>query len=75
MVQAREGRFLLVLGCSLLVVVVVVGSFSAIRSSLAVLGFGFSMWERGSGEDRSHGIGGGEESCDIVGEITNNEAN
>ena len=65
-------------GCSLLVVVVVVvGSFSAIRSSLAVLGLGFSMCESGSGEDRSQGIGGGEEeeeSCDIVDEITNNKA-
>lgn len=60
----------------LVVVVVVVGSFSAIRSSVAVLGLGFSMWESGSGEDRSQGIGGGEEeeSCDIVGEITNNKA-
>lgn len=58
-------------GCSLLVVVVVVvGSFSAI----AVLGLGFSMWESGSGEDRSQGIGGEEESCDIVGEITNEKA-
>lgn len=62
-------------GCSLLVVVVVVvGSFSAIRPSLAVLGLGFSMWESGSGEDRSQGIGGEEESCDIVGEITNEKA-
>lgn len=74
MVQAREGRFLLAVGCSLLVVVVVVGSFSAIRSSLAVLGLGLSMWESGSGEDRSQGIGGGEESCDMVGEITNDKA-